>query len=258
MVKSKQGEFYIAHRKSIFIVLYLNRFQMKVLTYLLVILLSGSLIGQDLKGAWSSSQGRIQSIWIVTENHFSITQYENEPALFISTSGGSWKKADGKILMNWEFDTSSPEKVGTQTAGNFIQGKNYIQWEDIFWSRVDKGEPGALQGAWLITGREREGIISERIPGARRTMKILSGTQFQWIAYNIATKEFFGTGGGSYKTVNGHYTEEISYFSRDNSRVGARLQFDFKLQDGKWYHSGKSSKGKPIYEIWSKRADLGI
>ena len=63
-------------------------------------------------------------------------------------------------------------------------------------------------------------------------MKILSGTQFQWIAYNIATREFFGTGGGNYKTVDGHYTEEISYFSRDNSRVGARLQFDFKLQDG--------------------------
>ena len=27
---------------------------------------------------------------------------------------------------------------------------------------------------------------------------------------------------------------------------------------GKWHHSGKSSKGKPIYEIWSKRVDLGI
>ena len=56
----------------------------------------------------------------------------------------------------------------------------------------------------------------------------------------------------------GQYTEKIKYFSRDNSRVGARLQFDFELQQGKWHHSGKSSKGKPIYEVWSKRADLGI
>ena len=31
-----------------------------------------------------------------------------------------------------------------------------------------------------------------------------------------------------------------------------------ELQEGKWHHSGKSSKGKPIYEIWSKRVDLGI
>ena len=231
---------------------------MKLLIYLPAILLSSFLIGQDLKGAWSSSQGKIQFIWIVTENHFSITQYETEPALFISTSGGVWKKANGKILMNWEFDTSSPEKVGTQTTANVIQSEDKIRWEDIFWSRIDKGEPGSLQGAWLITGRKREGVISERVPGARRTMKILSGTQFQWIAYNIATKEFFGTGGGSYETVNGHYTEKILYFSKDYSRVGARLQFDFKLQDGKWHHSGKSSRGKPIYEIWSKRADIGI
>jgi hypothetical protein len=231
---------------------------MKLLTYLHTILLSGLLIGQDLKGAWSSSQGKIQSVWIVTENHFSITQYETEPPLFISTSGGNWKKADGEILLNWEFHTSSPEKVGTHTKANFTQSKNNIQWKNTFWTRIDKGDPGTLQGAWLITGREREGVISESRPGVRRTMKILSGTQFQWIAYNIATKEFFGTGGGTYNTVNGHYTEEISYFSKDNGRVGARLQFNFKLQDGKWHHSGQSSKGKPIYEIWSKRADLGI
>jgi hypothetical protein len=231
---------------------------MKIFTYLYTLLFSSLLIGQDLTGAWSSSKGEIQSIWIMTANHFSITQYEAEPAVFISTSGGSWAKADDHVLLNWEFDTSSPIKVGTQTTVNFIQDASNIQWGNTLWSRIDNGQPGALQGAWLITGREREGVISERIPGVRRTMKILSGTQFQWIAYNIETKEFFGTGGGTYQTVNGKYTEEISYFSRDNSRVGARLQFDFELQDGKWHHRGKSSKGKPIYEIWSKRADLGI
>ena len=231
---------------------------MKLLTYLHAILYGGLLIGQDLSGAWSSSQGKIQSVLIITQNHFSITRYESEPAIFISTSGGIWDKVDDKVIMNWEFDTSSPEKVGTQTTANLIQSKNNIQWKGTFWISIDKGQPGALQGAWPITGRESGGIISERIPGARRTMKILSGTQFQWIAYNIKTKEFFGTGGGTYQTINGQYTEEISYFSRDSSRVGAQLQFEFKLIDGKWHHSGKSSKGKPIYEIWSKRADLGI
>ena len=231
---------------------------MKILTYLYTLLFSSFLIGQSFTGAWSSSTDQIQSVWIMTANHFSITQYQTNPAIFVSTAGGSWGTSDDRVLLNWEFDTSSPEKVGTQTHVNFLQSEDNIQWENIMWHRIDNGQPGALQGAWLITGRERGGVISERVPGVRRTMKILSGTQFQWIAYNIETKEFFGTGGGSYQTVNGHYIEKIEYFSRDNSRVGARLQFDFELQEGKWHHSGKSSKGKPIYEIWSKRVDLGI
>ena len=73
-------------------------------------------------------------------------------------------------------------------------------------------------------------------------MKILSGTRFQWIAYNVDTKEFFGTGGGTYTTVDGKYTENIEFFSRDATRVGASLTFDYSLPDGEWRHQGSSSK----------------
>jgi hypothetical protein len=104
----------------------------------------------------------------------------------------------------------------------------------------------------------RDGQLSKMTPGARRTMKILSGTRFQWIAYNTETKEFSGTGGGTYTTVNGKYTENIEFFSRDNSRVGASLTFDFSLEDGAWRHSGRSSKGDPINEVWTKREKIGL
>ena len=84
-------------------------------------------------------------------------------------------------------------------------------------------------------------------------MKILSGTRFQWIAYNTETKEFKGTGGGRYTTENGRYTEHIEFFSKDNSRVGAELGFDYALKEGEWHHSGLNSKGQPMYEIWAGR-----
>ena len=100
--------------------------------------------------------------------------------------------------------------------------------------------------------------IEKRTPGARKTMKILSGTRFQWIAYNNETKEFFGTGGGTYTTTDGKYTETIEFFSRDNSRVGAKLEFNYALEDGQWRHSGKSSKGDPMDEVWSQREKIGI
>jgi len=87
----------------------------------------------------------------------------------------------------------------------------------------------------------------------RKTMKILSGTRFQWIAYNTETKKFMGTGGGTYTTKDGKYSENIEFFSRDNSKAGLSLKFDYKLLDGKWHHKGFSSKGDPIHEIWSKR-----
>jgi hypothetical protein len=119
--------------------------------------------------------------------------------------------------------------------------------------------PGKLAGAWLITGRYKNGEVSKITPGVRRTMKILSGTRFQWIAYNVETKEFFGTGGGKYTTVQGKYTETIEFFSRDQSRVGMSLGFDYSLTpEGDWRHSGKSSKGDPIDEIWTQREKLGM
>lgn len=80
----------------------------------------------------------------------------------------------------------------------------------------------------------------------------MSGTRFQWAAINPETKEFFGTGGGTYTFVNGKYTENIEFFSRDNSRVGASLSFKGEVKDGQWHHSGNSSTGNPIYEIWSR------
>jgi len=84
-------------------------------------------------------------------------------------------------------------------------------------------------------------------------MKVLSGSRFQWIAYNTATKQFMGTGGGTYTTINGKYTEKIEFFSRDNSKAGLSLTFDYSLKDGTWNHKGFSSKGAAMHEIWSVR-----
>jgi hypothetical protein len=126
------------------------------------------------------------------------------------------------------------------------------------WTRTDDGAPGALEGSWLMTGRKRDGEISTRRPGARRTMKILSGTRFQWIAYNVETKEFFGSGGGTYSTADGKYTESIEFFSRDDTRTGRSLEFQYDMVEGVWHHIGKSTAGEPMHEVWNRRKELGI
>ena len=120
--------------------------------------------------------------------------------------------------------------------------------------RLDNGSPGKLNGAWLMSGRIRDGKTQLRdINRPRKTMKILSGTRFQWIAYNTETKKFMGTGGGTYTTKNEEYIENIKFFSRNDSKAGLSLKFSYELMHGKWHHSGLSSKGDPIHEIWSIR-----
>ena len=55
------------------------------------------------------------------------------------------------------------------------------------WTRLDNGGPGKLEGAWLMGGRYRNGNKQMRsIDGPRKTMKLLSGKRFQWIAYNTS------------------------------------------------------------------------
>lgn len=203
----------------------------------------------DLTGAWQQvrDDGAIGT-WIVSGDHFSIAWYRRDPAKFLSTEGGTWSTDDdGGIRLTYEFDTAHPDRVGTTTTQS-VGG----------WTRLDRGTPGALAGAWLMTGRKRDGAITTRRPGARRTMKILSGTRFQWIAYNVETREFFGSGGGTYTTADGQYTENIDFFSRDDSRAGKSLAFRYDLIDGAWHHIGKSTAGEAMHEIWSRRKDLGI
>ncbi len=215
-------------------------------------------VTNDLTGAWETMQSDgSRGVWIITPKHFSIAWFKQKE--FLYTEGGKWEWNDGKKMeLMWEFHTNNRDLVGQKKSVSVKLKGSELTISDTQWKRVDNGEPGRLAGAWLITGRKRNGEMRNRTPGARKTMKILSGTRFQWIAYNSDTGEFLGTGGGTYSTKEGIYTENIEFFSRDNSRVGAILPFNFELKEGHWHHSGKSSKGDPIYEIWSTRPSLGI
>ncbi len=216
---------------------------------------------QSLIGAWESTsingEGQtIKKVAIFSEGFQVATWYDVENGAFLSTNGGGWKLNGTHLTETVEFDTKAPERVGTQITFEIELDRNTLKAKghDVVWNRVDDGSPGALAGAWLMSGRKRNGQLQHRDTNRpRKTMKILSGTRFQWIAYNTETKQFMGTGGGTYTTIDGKYMENIRFFSRDNTRVGANLEFDFDLKNGDWHHSGFSSKGDPLYEIWSLR-----
>lgn len=235
-------------------------------TFLLLFLIVGSLslsAQTDITGAWQTGTEENRSTMIVAGKFFSVAVYNTKEKTYTGTYGGQWRIEKNQFIEIQEFNTMKPELIGIEQHTEIKVQKDKLIFKagnaTQEFSRIDDGKPGALAGAWLITGRMVDGKTEKRTPGARKTMKILSGTRFQWIAYNNETKEFFGTGGGSYTTIDGKYTETIEVFSRDNSRVGAKLEFDFSIIDGgDWRHSGKSSKGDSIDEIWTKREKIGI
>lgn len=215
----------------------------------------------SLIGAWEAKDQKQTRMITYVPGFFSVAIYNVADKLFVGTYGGKYVAGDGELTETIEYDTQTPGNVGTERKVKFKGGNKDLTLTGATegkFTRVDDGTPGKLAGAWLITGRFRDGEVRRSTPGARRTMKILSGTRFQWIAYNVDTKEFFGTGGGTYTTVDGKYTENIEFFSRDASRVGVSLTFDFSLPEGEWRHQGKSSKGDPLDEIWTQRGKIGI
>ncbi len=217
--------------------------------------------GQGLIGAWesytTSEQGEpLRSVVLFADGYQVISTYHAETGKFINSNGGTWKLDDDKMVELVEFHTDNPERVGTESRFQVAIKENEIQivGSDQIMKRIDDGSPGELHGAWLMIGSIRNGAMRQRDTNRpRKTMKILSGTRFQWIAYNTETKKFMGTGGGSYTTINGKYTEHIEFFSRDDTKAGLSISFDYELIDGAWHHSGLSSKGDPIHEIWSIR-----
>ena len=228
---------------------------------ILLVLMACPAIASDSEmiGAWQTGrEDGATGVMIVTGEHLSIAWYQSEPGQFLYTKGGEWSLTEDGVDLTFEYHTKTPEMVGqTHSYARSLDGDE-LKLGETTWTRIDDGTPGALQGAWLMIGRERDGEVSTRTPGARRTMKILSGTRFQWIAYNVETREFFGSGGGTYTTSDDRYTENIEFFSRDDSKAGISLEFEYDLSDGSWHHIGHSTKGDPMHEIWSRRSDLGI
>ncbi len=216
-----------------------------------------------LLGAWESSfldgAGNRSTLTMIVANDFvSMAAYNEESGAFIATLGGRWTSDADNFKLTYEYDSSDSTQVGTTVEMPYtLTGSVLVFNQDKVWTRVDDNSPGALPGAWEIIGRKRDGVmqdLSARRASPRKTMKILSGSRFQWIAFDIEKKKFLATGGGSYTTnENGLYVENITFFSRDASRAGSSLSFDYMLFKKDWIHKGLSSKGKPIHEVWSLR-----
>jgi hypothetical protein len=213
-----------------------------------------------ITGAWGYGTPENRTVMIFSGNVFAVANYDLPGKKMISSYGGTWQLDGNKLVRTIEWNSKDSTQVGVEINGDIkLSGTTLsIGQSNEKWERLDNGGPGELAGVWIITGNYTNDKVSKR--GSpfypRRTMKVLSGKYFHWIAYNVATKQFLHAGGGTYTTAGGKYTENIEFFTKTAESVGKSLVFDYSFVDGDWRHRGQKSTGGAMDECWTKREVL--
>jgi hypothetical protein len=243
-------------------------FRLLISGFVILIFSSLGISAQNLSGAWklvnyNGKPFEDECIKIYGDGYFMFAVYTADGA-FVKAGGGKFNTSAADYTEVPDFYTSDSIQVRKPLTYSFsLSPKN----DELTLSKKGTGDPiketwkkvddasSTLSGAWRFGARVNdEGVAGERRGGnsPRQTIKILSGSYFQWAAFNYETKQFSGTGGGTYKLQENQYTETIRFFSRDNSRAGKSLTFECTLKGKDWYHKGKGTTGNPVSEVWEK------
>lgn len=209
----------------------------------------------SVNGSWMFTSDNATWLLMAADGYCMVTHYDQAGKKFFKTFGGFLSVENDKLTLQYRFHSADQGKTGTTAVFTWKpNGKNAesdLSGTRGTWVKVGEAD-SEMTGIWRITQR-KEGADMRGIGLApRRTLKFLTNDRFQWAAINVETGEFSGTGGGTYTFKNGVYAETIHFFSRDSSRVGMTLEFKDRMEGSNWVHTGLSSKGDPIYEVWSK------
>lgn len=229
---------------------------LKSISLLLPLLITSGIYSQINAGVYISDEGNVHHELKVDGNYLIYSIYEKSPAKFLKTLGGFYMVDKDMLNIQLEFNSNFENDADSEIAIPIeIKDEKLILKSDtkLIFEFLDTNSQ-ALDGAWLFAtrgpdkGNERRGEEY-----TRKTLKFLINGRFQWVAYDTEGMQFKGTGGGSYTSKDGVYTENIEFFSRDDSRVGASLEFNYETKGDDWHHTGNNSKGEPLYEIWGRR-----
>lgn len=229
---------------------------LRSILFSILLTISANAFAQISSGIYISDVDNLRHELKVSDSYIIHSIYEKSPAKFIKTVGGFYTSNNNMLQMKLEFNSDfQKDSIRTLDVPMQLEGNHLVLVGDskiVF--ELQESNSQDLDGQWLFgtrgpdKGQKRRGEAS-----ARKTLKFLMGGRFQWIAYHTETFKFSGSGGGSYTALDGIYTENIEFFSRDNDRVGASLKFNYEIKGDDWHHTGKNSKGEPMYEIWGER-----
>jgi hypothetical protein len=230
----------------------------KYIALIIFLSLGTEVLAQIEDGAYTATAkmktGTRNYLLLVKDGFAVHTIYDSTPNHFIETMGGPFTIEADSMKIALQFHSTAESKDSKEYGATFgyADGKLLFNGNEMLPYYKETPLNQDLDGLWLFATRGPDEGQERRGPNmGRKTLKILVNGYFQWIAYNSEDMAFRGSGGGRYAAQNGKYTEVIQFFSRDDSRVGAELSFDFERKGSDWHHTGNNSRGEPMYEIWA-------
>ncbi|UCE92853.1 MAG: membrane or secreted protein, partial [Flavobacteriaceae bacterium] len=136
----------------------------KKLLFIVFMITSMVISAQSFIGAWeayhTSENGEpLRSVVIFTEGYQVLSTYNAESGKFVHSNGGSWELDGNSMTEKVEFHTDDADRVGMESTFDVMITDTVmgIVGDDLKFKRIDDGTPGELQGAWLMSGRQRDG-----------------------------------------------------------------------------------------------------
>jgi hypothetical protein len=120
----------------------------------------------------------------------------------------------------------------------------------------DKAKPGPLEGAWrLVTYQNGDAAEPRKLPEGFEQIKLVTGGRFVWTL--VQDGRVTAGAGGKYTVEGDRYVEHVDFVVGEDlkSFVGNDHPFTWKIEDGKWHHTGvtKSDQGDyKIDEVWER------
>lgn len=237
--------------------------------------------GDNLNGAWKLQEvdGEKVSehvIQLFSDQFYTFSEYDPATGDFIKAGGGTYILENFRLQKFIEIDSDNPEMSNTSKIYRFLfleddvvkltSMKDSSKYE--VWKRIDTAAHKEMAKCWRIHKKQDEGDDDWRVIeyAPRKTIKMLTDNYYQVLAFNKKTGEFVGSSGGTWTKTptdffvgatggvttkkRGKYVENIEFFSKNSDNVGRSIEFDIKMDEGLWSHTGRQTDGKALLEIW--------
>lgn len=206
---------------------------------------------------------------IYTGNRFAFIFYDEATNTFSGGGGGTYTVDGSQFIEHLEYFSYDTTAVGTSqtyqfeiTNGIFHQTgilntekyPNYAIHE--FYERVEPGigsltDKHPLVGVWNIEEASYGGKESDIAGRYGKVIKIFTPGFFYGAFFNPKTGYFNGITFGTWEPENsGSFSETIKAYSWDASAVGKTMTFNWRIENGKFYQTGKINSDRyQNYEI---------
>ncbi len=195
-----------------------------------------------LIGAWSGQDSRdgraIEVVVIFTAAHQVAVWFDPVDGEVVHTNGGLWSRSGTRVTEIVEFDSDNPGRVGSSVSFDvdLSDTELSIVGSDMRLTRVDGGDQGRLEGAWLLFERLEAGrwIASE---SSLRTVRLMSGERFQQVVYDPESGRLVSTLGGTYVTGRDELVETVEFRRSPPNAGGPQVRYSLRQDAGNWWQT---------------------